>query len=106
MSKKSASVFFKLFLFTIYWLCWVFSVACRLSLAAASGGCSVVRGLRIVGFTCGAWTLEGMGFSSCGAWSQLPCDLWNLPGPGIEPMSPALAGKFLALDYKEVCISY
>ena len=22
--------------------------------------------------------------------------MWNLPGPGIEPMSPALAGEFLA----------
>jgi len=21
--------------------------------------------------------------------------MWNLPGPGIEPMSPALAGEFL-----------
>ena len=21
--------------------------------------------------------------------------MWNLPGPGIEPMSPALAGGFL-----------
>ena len=50
MSKNSTSVFFKLFLFTLYWLCWVFSVACRLSLVAASGGCSLVTvlGLRIV----------------------------------------------------------
>ena len=27
------------------------------------------------------------------AW--LLCGMWNLPGPGTEPMSPALAGGFL-----------
>ena len=25
------------------------------------------------------------------------CGLWDLPGPGIEPMSPALAGGFLTI---------
>ena len=34
------------------------------------------------------------GFSSCGTWAQLPQGLWNPPGPGIEPGSPALAGRF------------
>ena len=33
--------------------------------------------------------------SSCGAWAFLPQSMWNLPGPEIEPMSPALAGGFL-----------
>ena len=33
--------------------------------------------------------------SSCGARAWLPCGMWNLPRPGIEPMSPALAGRFL-----------
>ena len=32
---------------------------------------------------------------SCGMWAQLPHSLWNPPGPGIEPMLPALAGGFL-----------
>ena len=32
---------------------------------------------------------------SCGMWAQLPHSLWNRPGPGIEPMLPALAGGFL-----------
>ena len=27
------------------------------------------------------------------AW--VPCSTWDLSGPGIEPMSPALAGRFL-----------
>ena len=33
--------------------------------------------------------------SSHGSWAYLPCGMWNLPGPGIEPMSLALAGRFL-----------
>ena len=32
---------------------------------------------------------------SCGAWAWLFLAMWDLPGPGIEPMSPALAGGFL-----------
>ena len=35
------------------------------------------------------------GLSSCGARAQLLCSMWDLPGPGIEPLSPALAGGFL-----------
>ena len=49
----------------------------------------------------GAWALRRVGFSSCsvraqccGAWASLPCCERNLPGPGIEPVSPALAGGF------------
>ena len=34
-------------------------------------------------------------FSSCGTWAQLPRGIWNLPRPGIKPMPPALAGRFL-----------
>ena len=30
----------------------------------------------------------------CGLWAQLPCGLWGPSRSGIEPMSPALAGKF------------
>ena len=34
--------------------------------------------------------------SSCGAWAEFLCGLWDLPGPGVEPVSPALAGGFLS----------
>ena len=44
---------------------------------------------------CGAQALWHRGFSSCRGWAQLPCSMWNLPGPGIEAMSPAVAGRFL-----------
>ena len=33
--------------------------------------------------------------SSCGVWAELPHGMWNPPRPGVEPMSPALAGRFL-----------
>ena len=29
---------------------------------------------------------------SCGARAQVPHGMWDLPGPGLEPASPALAG--------------
>ena len=32
--------------------------------------------------------------NSCGAWASLRCTMCDLPGPGIRPMSPALAGGF------------
>ena len=41
-----------------------------------------------------SWALECR-LSSCGAWTQLLCSMWNLPGPELEPMSPVLAGGFL-----------
>ena len=30
--------------------------------------------------------------SSCGSRAQLLRGMWDLPGPGLEPVSPALAG--------------
>ena len=34
------------------------------------------------------------GLGSFGTWASLPHSMWNLPGPGIESMFPALAGRF------------
>ena len=44
--------------------------------------------------SCGSRALECR-LSSCGARAQLLRGMWDLPGPGLEPMSPALAGGFL-----------
>ena len=33
--------------------------------------------------------------SSCGARAQLLRGMWDLPRPGLEPVCPALAGRFL-----------
>ena len=50
----------------------------------------VARGLS----SCGSQDLERR-LSSCGAWASLLRGMWDLPGPGLEPVSPALAGRFL-----------
>ena len=36
------------------------------------------------------------GVQALGAWTWLHHGMWNHPGPGIKPISPALAGGFLS----------
>ena len=43
--------------------------------------------------SCGSLALEHR-LSSCGTWASLLHCMWDLPRPGIEPVSPALAGRF------------
>ena len=45
--------------------------------------------------SCGSQALELTGSSSCGAQALVARSMWNLPGPGIEPVSPALASAVL-----------
>ena len=53
-------------------------------------------GSRHSGFSsCGSQALEHR-LGSCGARAQLLRGMWDLPGPGIEPVSPALAGRFIS----------
>ena len=48
-------------------------------------------GSRCGGFSsCGTWALERR-LSGCGARAQPLHGMWDLPGPGPEPVSPALA---------------
>ena len=52
-------------------------------------------GSRHVGFSsCGSRALE-LRLSSCGTRAWLLHGMWDLPRPGLEPVSPALAGGFL-----------
>ena len=44
------------------------------------------------GFSCCSSRALDCWLRSCRAWVQLPCSMWDPPGPGIKPMSPALAG--------------
>ena len=47
--------------------------------------------------------------SSCGAQAKMPCGMRDLPGPGLEPVSPALAGGFLTTappGKSPGCVSY
>ena len=36
--------------------------------------------------------------NTCGTWAQLHGGMWDLPGPGIDPMSFALAGRFFTTE--------
>ena len=54
-----------------------------------------VRGpLTIVASLVAEHRLQIRRLSSCGSWAQLLRGMWDLPRPGLEPMSPALAGGF------------
>ena len=56
----------------------------------------VVRGpLTIAASLVVEHRLQTRRLSSCGSWAQLLRGMWDLPGTGHEPMSPALAGGFL-----------
>ena len=110
---------FKFFIY--FWLCWVFVAACGLSLVVASGGYSSLRcagfslwwllllwstGCRCTGFSCcGSPALERR-LSSCGTRAQLLRGMWDLPGPGLEPVSSALAGGFLTTAPPRKSLNY
>ena len=74
----------------------------QLRRAGATLRCSVWAS-HCGGFSCcGAWGLGAQasvvvarGLSSCGTRAQLLCSMWDLPRPGLKPVSPALAGRFL-----------
>ena len=38
--------------------------------------------------------LQTRRLSNCGSRAYLLCGMWDLPRPGLEPVSPALAGRF------------
>ena len=77
--------------------------------------CCGARASHCGGFSCwGAWALGarasiivarrlsscgsralGRRLSNCGSRAQLLRGMWDLPRPGLEPVSPALAGGFL-----------
>ena len=93
--------FFPLFyyLFIYIWLCQVFFAAEGLSVVVVSGSwgmvtlCCGARASHCGGASrCRIQALGCLGFSTCGAWAQLPHGMWNLPRPRIEPLSPTLAG--------------
>ena len=55
----------------------------------------MMRGpLTIVASLVAEHRLQMRRLSSCGSRAQLLCGMWDLPRPGLEPVSPALAGRF------------
>ena len=54
-----------------------------------------VRPLTIAASLVVEHRLQTRRLSNCGSQAQLLHGMWDLPGPGLEPVSPALAGGFL-----------
>ena len=80
---------FNLFIIIIYfWLCWVFVSVRGLSLVAVRGPLTIAASLVA------EHRLQTRRLSNCGSRAQLLCGVWDLPRPGLEPVSPALAGRF------------
>ena len=94
------SSFFFFFSFPLYlfiWLCWVFVSVRGLSPVVASGGplfIAVRRPLTIAASPVAEHRLQTRRLSSCGSRAQLLRGMWDPPRPGLEPVSPALAGRF------------
>ena len=91
-------------MYLLFWLCWVFIVALAFSplwcvgfsqqrllllqsTALGWAGCS----------THGSQALE-LRLDSCGGQAWLLHGIWDLPESGIEPVSPALAGRLFTTE--------
>ena len=85
-------------------LCWVFVSVRGLSLVVASGGHSSSRcgghsssrcaGLSLSRPLVAEHRLQTPRLSNCGSRAELLHGMWDLPRPGLEPVSPTLAGRF------------
>ena len=89
--------------FTLYLFIYLFMAVLGLRFCArAFSSCGkrgplfiAVRGpLTIVASLVAEHRLQMRRLSNCGSRAQLLCGMWDLPRPGLEPMSPALAGRF------------
>ena len=92
-------IFIYLFIyFYIYsWLCWVFVSVQGPSPVVASGGHSSSRCAGLFTITASLVAehrLQTRRLSNCGSWAYLLRGMWDPPRPGLEPVSPALAGRF------------
>ena len=54
---------------------------------------AVRRPLTIVASLLAEHRLQTCRLSNCGSQAQLLRGMWDLPRPGLEPVSPALAGR-------------
>ena len=55
---------------------------------------AVRRPLTIAASLVAEHRLQTRRLSNCGSRAQLLRGMWDLPRPGLKPMSPALAGRF------------
>ena len=96
--SRISFLFFKNWFYLLFLAALGFHGFAGFSLVVASRGSSSSCGAlasQCSGFSCRAWALGRVGFSCCGALAELFCSMWDLPGMGIKPRSPSLAGRFL-----------
>ena len=62
--------------------------------ARAFPGCGKRGPLTIAASLEAEHRLQARRLSNCGSRAQPPRGMWDLPRPGLEPVSPALAGRF------------
>ena len=86
-------------LFIYLWLCCVgATLVAALSLSLWQLVLLWSRGSGACGLSgCGAQALEHR-LSTTGAWAYLLLGMWDLPRSGIEPVSPASAGRFFTTE--------
>ena len=95
-SEGSGSPHFLNFIY--FWICLVFIATYRLSLVVASWGYPLVAMHRLLTAVASLAMEHGpraCRLSSHSTRAYLLHGMWNLPRPGIEPVTPALVGRFL-----------
>ena len=97
------ALFFLFFICLKYLFIYLFMVVLGLRFCArAFSSCGkrgplfiAVRGpLTVAASLVAEHRLQTRRLSNCGSWAQLLRSMWDLPRPGLEPVSPALAGRF------------
>ena len=76
-------------------LIMVASLVAQHGLQGVWASVTVVHGLS----SCGSWAQKNR-LNSCGTWVQLFHSMWDLPGPGVKPVFPALVGDSLPLSHQ------
>ena len=93
----------KLFLF--YWLiCFVavLGLPCCVWAFSSWSQQGLLSGCNAQASHCGGFFCCGeCGLSSLGIGALLPHTMWNLPGAGIQPLSPAMPGRSLTTPIQE-----
>ena len=95
--KVDSFFFFLNYLFFYLRMCWVFVFCARAFSSCGKRGSLfiAVRGpLTIAASLVAGHRLQTRRLSSCGSWAQPLRGMWDLPRPGLEPVSPALADRF------------
>ena len=84
-----------------YFVLFIYLAVLGLRSAGALSSCSKWGRLflAVVSFVAehGASVVAECGLRSCGIGASLCCSMWDLPRPGIKPVSPALVGGFFTI---------